>query len=64
MLCFMYSVFLQYPMLTVKKEFSRLLHNGNPLRREWTDEWKNAYENTVLRIYDEKQVSCGASAQR
>lgn len=53
------SVFLQYPMLTVKKEFSRLLHNGNPLRREWTDGWKNAYENTVLRIYDEKQAFAG-----
>ncbi len=53
------SVFLQYPVLTVRKEFSRLLHNGNPLRREWVDGWKNAYENTALRIYDEKQAFAG-----
>ena len=29
------SVFTQYPEVSVKEEFSRLLYNGNPLLEEW-----------------------------
>lgn len=53
------SVFLQYPKLCVKEEFSKLLYNGNPLQPQWVGDWQNSYQHTILRVYDEKQVFVG-----
>lgn len=53
------SVFLQYPKVEVKPEFSKLLYNGNPLKPEWMTEWQGEYEKTALRVYDKKQAFIG-----
>ncbi len=52
-------VFLQYPSASVKARFSKFLYNGNSLKPEWLTEWKEEYEQAVLRLYDEKQSFAG-----
>ncbi|MCI8484773.1 MAG: tRNA pseudouridine(55) synthase TruB [Lachnospiraceae bacterium] len=52
-------VFQQYPALLVKPKYFKLLSNGNPLKREWMQEWKQEYEEGWLRIYDENQLFAG-----
>lgn len=52
-------VFQQYPSSSVKKEFSKLLYNGNPLKPEWLTDWNREYEQGVLRLYDENQSFAG-----
>ncbi|MCI8298836.1 MAG: tRNA pseudouridine(55) synthase TruB [Lachnospiraceae bacterium] len=53
------SVFLEYPGVCVKEEFSRLLYNGNPLCQEWIRDWKDAYKEETLRVYDDRQNFAG-----
>lgn len=53
------SVFLQYPMVTVKKDFSRPLYNGNPLKPQWILNWKDTYKEDLLRIYDANDAFAG-----
>ena len=52
-------VFRQYPRVSVKPEFCRLLLNGNPLRPEWMNPWKQEYRETLLRVYDEQGIFTG-----
>lgn len=52
-------VFRQYPKVSVKPEFCRLLLNGNPLRPEWISPWKQEYRETLLRAYDEQGIFTG-----
>ncbi|MCI9004672.1 MAG: tRNA pseudouridine(55) synthase TruB [Lachnospiraceae bacterium] len=53
------SVFTQYPEVSVKEEFSRLLYNGNPLLEEWAKGWKAEYRNLAVRVYDSRQAFIG-----
>lgn len=53
------SVFLAYPNVCVREEFSRLLHNGNPLKKEWVRDWQKSYEIQSIRVYDSKQNFVG-----
>lgn len=53
------SVFLQYPGVSVREEFSKLLYNGNPLKSEWVSDWKEQYQEGMLRVYDARQVFAG-----
>lgn len=53
------SVFLQYPGVSVKEDFSKLLYNGNPLYPQWILGWKEAYKEENLRVYDAKQAFAG-----
>lgn len=48
------SVFLQYEKAVVKKEFSRLLYNGNRVRREMFAGYREEWENDSVRVYDEE----------
>ena len=50
------SVFTQYPEVSVKEEFSRLLYNGNPLLEEWAKGWKAEYRDLAVRVYDSRQA--------
>ena len=50
---------MQYPKLCVEEKFSKLLYNGNPLRLQWISDWKNSYQNTIVRVYDHNQVFVG-----
>lgn len=53
------SVFLQYPGVSVKEEFSKLLYNGNPLKPEWILGWEDAHKEGPLRVYDAHQAFAG-----
>ena len=53
------SVFLQYPKVCVRAEYSKLLYNGNPLQKECILGWQESYEKGALRIYDQKQAFVG-----
>lgn len=53
------SVFLQYPSVCVREEFSKLLYNGNPLEVCCLLGWKDAYRTTMLRVYDARQNFAG-----
>lgn len=52
-------VFRQYPEVSVKPEFRKLLLNGNPLKPEWMAAWKPEYKETLLRVYDEYGIFTG-----
>lgn len=53
------SVFLQYPGVSVKEEFSKLLYNGNPLKPQWISDWEESYKEQMLRVYDAHQGFAG-----
>ncbi len=53
------SVFLQYPSVSVREEFSKLLYNGNPLQERCFLNWEDAYRTTALRVYDAGQNFAG-----
>lgn len=53
------SVFLQYPGVSVKEEFSKLLYNGNPLYPQWISDWVEAYKGENVRVYDAKHAFVG-----
>lgn len=53
------SVFLQYPGVCVREEFSKLLYNGNPLEARCLLDWKDAYRTTTLRVYDARENFAG-----
>lgn len=53
------SVFTQYPEVSVKEEFSRLLYNGNPLLEEWAKGWKAECRDLAVRVYDSRQAFIG-----
>ena len=53
------SVFMQYPAVMVKEEFSRLLYNGSPLAPHWMIGWKEQYKEHTLRVYDRNQAFIG-----
>lgn len=46
------TVFLQYPMASVKENSQKLLENGNRLPVSCLREWDRAWEQTPLRLYD------------
>lgn len=53
------SVFLQYPAVSVREEFVKLLYNGNPLKPQWISDWKESYQRGTLRVYDARQMFAG-----
>ena len=48
------SVFLKYPMAVVKKEYNKLLYNGNRIVPSILIEEQKDYQMQPLRIYDEE----------
>lgn len=52
------SVFSDYPELIMKEEFDKLVHNGNPFRRDQAQGEDCAGEGPV-RVYDSKQEFIG-----
>lgn len=53
------SVFLQYPKLLVKPEFSKPLYNGNALPLEGLEGWEAGYRELILRVYDSSHAFVG-----
>ena len=46
------SVFLQYKKAVVKREFEKLLYNGNRMRPEMFVDYDKDWENDSVRVYD------------
>lgn len=53
------SVFLQYKKAVVKKEFDKLLYNGNRMRPEMFLAYDPDWEKDAVRVYDEKERFIG-----
>ncbi len=53
------SVFMQYPYVSVKEEFSKPLYNGNPLKPHWLLEWQDGYQADLVRVYDSNHAFAG-----
>lgn len=53
------SVFFQYKKAVVKREFDRLLYNGNRIRPEMFISYKKDWETDVVRVYDEEEQFVG-----
>lgn len=47
-------VFLQYPKVTAKKEYDKLLYNGNRMNPEFFKDYKKEYDCGSIRVYDEE----------
>lgn len=46
------SVFMQYEKAVVKKEFGKLLYNGNRMRQEMFSGYRREWEAQPIRVYD------------
>lgn len=53
------TVFLQYDAATVKREFGKLLYNGNRMRPEMFADYDTNWENDAIRVYDEAERFIG-----
>lgn len=53
------SVFLNYPEAVVKKQFEKVLYNGNRLEKEMFLSYDKEWEETAIRVYDEKDSFIG-----
>lgn len=49
------SVFMQYEKAVVKKEYEKLLYNGNRMRQEMFSDYRKEWETQPIRVYD----ACG-----
>lgn len=53
------TVFLQYAAAVVKREFEKLLYNGNRMRPEMFADYDTNWENDAIRVYDEAERFIG-----
>ncbi|MEE1250420.1 MAG: tRNA pseudouridine(55) synthase TruB [Lachnospiraceae bacterium] len=52
-------VFKHDPAVTAKQEYEKLLYNGNRMKPEFFDNYKEEYNNGNIRVYDEKKNFIG-----
>lgn len=53
------SVFLQYPKAVVLQNYDKVLYNGNRLEKNFFQNYQSEWEETPIRIYDEKDCFVG-----
>ncbi|MCI5920415.1 MAG: tRNA pseudouridine(55) synthase TruB [Roseburia sp.] len=53
------SVFVQYPKAVVLQNYDKVLYNGNRLEKEFFQNYQSEWEETPIRIYDEKDCFIG-----
>lgn len=53
------SVFLQYPKAVVLQNYDKVLYNGNRLEKIFFQNYQSEWEETPIRIYDEKDCFVG-----
>lgn len=53
------SVFLQYPKAVVLQNYDKVLYNGNRLEKNFFQNYQSEWEETLIRIYDEKDCFVG-----
>lgn len=53
------SVFLQYPKAVVLQNYDKVLYNGNRLEKNFFRNYQSEWEETPIRIYDEKDCFVG-----
>lgn len=52
-------VFLRYPAVTAKREYEKLLYNGNRMKPEFFWDYKEVYKDDSIRVYDEEKNFIG-----
>lgn len=52
-------VFLHYPQVTAKREYEKLLYNGNRMKPEFFYDYEEVYKDDSIRVYDEKKNFIG-----
>ncbi|MGN0350980.1 MAG: tRNA pseudouridine(55) synthase TruB [Roseburia sp.] len=53
------SVFLKYPKVIAAKQFEKVLYNGNRLEKNMFLSYEKEWEETAVRVYDEKDSFIG-----
>lgn len=53
------SVFMQYPSVVIRREYAKLLYNGNRLPKEACLEWDESRAKKTFRVYDEDKQFIG-----
>lgn len=53
------TVFEEYPKLSAKKGFEKMLYNGNAMQPEWLEGWKDSLQEKKIRLYDQRERFIG-----
>lgn len=53
------TVFEEYPRLSAKKGFEKMLYNGNAMQPEWLEGWNDSLLEEKIRLYDRQERFIG-----
>lgn len=53
------TVFEEYPRLSAKKGFEKMLYNGNAMQPEWLEGWNDSLQEKKIRLYDRQERFIG-----
>lgn len=53
------TVFEEYPRLSAKKGFEKMLYNGNAMQPEWLEGWNDSLQKKKIRLYDRQERFIG-----
>lgn len=53
------AVFEEYPFVTAKEGFEKMLYNGNAMQPEWLEGWKDSLKKEPIRLYDSQKHFIG-----
>lgn len=53
------TVFEEYPRLSAKKGFEKMLYNGNAMQPEWLEGWNDSLQERKIRLYDRQERFIG-----
>ncbi len=48
------AVFKEYPAVSAKDGFEKMLYNGNAMQPEWLEGWQESFLSEKVRLYDKK----------
>ena len=53
------TVFEEYPGLSAREGFEKMLYNGNAMQPEWIEGWEDSLREKKIRLYDQKERFIG-----
>lgn len=53
------TVFEEYPGLSAREGFEKMLYNGNAMQPEWLEGWEDSLREKKIRLYDQKERFIG-----
>lgn len=53
------TVFEEYPRLSARKGYEKMLYNGNAMQPEWLEGWEESLREKKIRLYDQKERFIG-----